>query len=315
MKRLITYYSEYEKLNFSSCSTRYEVLPYVVEDSAGNKELRELANLLGFKRQGNVKTLKPLLSRCGVRQSLIITHAVCIGETEDTTRTDKTKITKHYLGFISIKETEWIKTVPDCTGIFTDNHLEHLFNGSCDFNIISPIDLPDTRSLLIESWEAFHYLDLLGYSFKQLLERCECEDTVFDDSVFCCGRCGEWNYTNNGYTYNYRITDDEIIGISCGCLAEHLEANFESHINDTDSPLELNVAETLESENKIKHLERFIGGMVDGRGGWFAGKSCREGHPKSVLKEYQSKYPDKEFIFSHDESGQFQTYFSIWEVL
>ena len=54
--------------------------------------------------------------------------------------------------------------------------------------------------------------------------------------------------------------------------------------------------------------------MVDGRGGYFNGKSTREGTPKSVLAEYMALKPDSVFLFTHDESGQFQTYFSIWEI-
>ena len=93
-----------------------------------------------------------------------------------------------------------------------------------------------------------------------------------------------------------------------------MQDNWEECINDCKTSVELDVAEKLEEQKKIKHLERFIGGMTDGRGGMYDGESTREGNPVEVLAEYQDKHPDKQFLFTHDESGQFQTYFSIWLV-
>ena|SRR3990167_2843335 len=56
------------------------------------------------------------------------------------------------------------------------------------------------------------------------------------------------------------------------------------------------------------------GGMTDGRGGWFRGELTREGEPETVLAELLERNPEGEYVFSHDESGQFQVYFSVWRV-
>jgi hypothetical protein len=178
-----------------------------------------------------------------------------------------------------------------------------------------PIELNDEVLMLIDGWDAFHCLEFMGYSFKQFMELSQCESTIFSDEVTSCHECGEWMHNDNGYTYNYRIVDGELLGLECGCYAEHMKEHWHDRVNDPKVPIELEVAEELEESGTLEHLERFIGGMTDGRGGYFNGESCSEGNPEEVLADYQQKYPDKQFLFTHDESGQFQTYFSIWEVV
>jgi hypothetical protein len=58
MKRLIKFWGNYsDKCEFSNCSTKYEILPILVDDAAGNKELQELAlsNGIEFTRAGSFK--------------------------------------------------------------------------------------------------------------------------------------------------------------------------------------------------------------------------------------------------------------------
>jgi len=321
MKRLIKYTSPYEDIEFSDCSTNYEVLPYVVDDNAGTSELRALAGELGYEVHGNAKHLTDaVIGQWNTRSLNVITDSLVVGYNDRIDSWSKKLDTRRplesvRLGFITIySDTDSIKLDEGCNGVLSGDQLQSIFNeGQFDMRDIITID--SETMLLIEAWGAYHYLELMGYKFSQLLELAGCESTIFDDSVYSCGECGEWGHNDNGYTYNYRIVDSELLGLECGCYKDHMMENFEDRIDDTETPLELEVAETLEGENKIKHLERFIGGMTDGRGGYYGGESCSEGDPAQILKEYQAKMPDTQFILTHDESGQFQTYFSIWEVL
>lgn len=315
MKRLIKYTSPYEEVQFSDCSTKYEVLPYVVDDTAGAKELRELARLIGFKPIGNVKTLK-------TSYKISITHSVAV---ETRKRMDyfnkvdpRRPIETTRLGLITLNEKEayqcGIEVDVSCEGILTDDQSSQILNSQA-FDFRDFVELGGAPIAIIQSWQAFHHLNLLGYSFDKFLEQNGTKEYVFDDSVSSCSKCNEWDYDDNGYIYNHRILDGECLGIKCGCYDEYVKDNWTDRIDDTKTPIEKRVAEELESEGKIEHLERFIGGMTDGRGGWYAGQPTREGSPDSALEEYQNKYPDSQFIFTHDESGQFQTYFSIYKVV
>jgi len=315
MKRLIKYTSPYEDLEFSNCSTKYEVLPFVVEDHAGSSELRELATFLGYKPLGKVKPLKS-------RRGLSITHTIPV-ETKKRLGYDgkidsRRPVETTRLGFITLDERDaeraGIEVNVECEGVLTPDQNYNILNNQC-FDFYDFIELNNETVLNIESWDAFHHLALLGYSLDKFMEDHNCKETVFSDSVTSCGQCGEWMYNDNGYTYNYRIVDSELLGIECGCYEEYVSRNWTDRIDDTKTPIEKEVAEKLEEEGKIEHLERFIGGMTDGRGGFYGGKATREGDPESVLEEYQKKFPDSQFIFTHDESGQFQTYFSIYKVV
>lgn len=317
MKRLIKYNNVYasDKAEFSDCSTIYEVLPYVVEDNAESSDLRSLAIELGFNPAGNAQKVESKRW-----SSIKITHAIPIGEVE-VKDYFKTEMHTQYLGFITIKEptpyqseTPYLSVDVACEGTLTQDDCYNIFNHQ-DFDIYGPIELDSENLMLIQSWSAYHYLNILGYKFDDLMKISECEETIFDDSVTSCGECGAWMYNDNGYTYNYRIVNDcELLGLECGCYDDHMKNNWSERINDTKTPIELNIAKELEESGELKHLERFIGGMTDGRGGWFNGESCEESSPEEALEKYQNEMPECDFIITHDESGQFQTYFSIWQV-
>lgn len=316
MKRVILYTSPYEEIQFSNCSTKYEVLPYVVDDSANAKDLRELAKDLGMKILDRVVSLE------NDGRSLKITHSVTVAKAPrfDTwgKRDSRRPIERTRLGFITLAENIASKCSIEvdvaCDGVLTQEQAYNILNYQA-FDFQDFITLDGKTVLSLDSWGAFHHLNMLGYSLDQFMKLYDTDETIFSDSVTQCSKCGEWMYENNGHTYNYRMIDCDLLGLECGCYAEYVEDNWQDRINDVDTPIELEVAETLEEQKKIKHLERFIGGMVDGRGGFYGGKSTREGDPAKVLAEYQKKYPKADFIFTHDESGQFQTYFSIWRVI
>jgi len=313
MKRLIKYSSPYNEVEFSNCSTKYEVLPIVVPDGAGPKELEKCADSLGIKIIEPAKQVKEKYNRHGLK----ITHSVKIGN-ESTNSYGERKNTDIRLGFITIDEQmpHDFPIVEKCDGLITKDSADRIFNeGRFYMRDVIALDSISPDHLLIESWDAFHFLEVLGYKFQDLLDVLEVSETVFDDSVFQCSSCGEWDSNDSGYTYNYRVVDCEILGTNkCNCYNEHSLENFADKADDPKSCIELETAETLESGGKLEHLERFIGGMTDGRGGYYNGESVSESSPEEALAKYQGEYPDDSFIFTHDDSGQFQTYFSIWKI-
>lgn len=187
------------------------------------------------------------------------------------------------------------------------------------YGVCDAVDtLNDDRLVLMEDWSYLHEMRLLGYNTNQFQELCGApkgsDGRTFQDNMQKCDECGVWDDRDNGYNYNHRMTDDGYIGLNCGCYHEHMKDNYLENVNDHKKCIELDVMKELENEGKVEFIERFIGGMTDGRGGYYAGKSCREGSPEGILEELITKSPKSKFLFSHDESGQFQTYFSVWKV-
>lgn len=306
MKRLIKYNSPYSEETFSDCSTNYEVLPFIVDDNASSKDLRKLVNSLGLKTLGNCKELKK--PRFGGIQ---ITHNVKLDETVNV----QNKEVPVFLGFATIQESEGIVIHETIDNKVTDDML-HTAICNCDFDIRDVINLDGSINLVIESWGAFHHFNLSGYvEFTTMLTDLNIEDSVFDDSVFQCSECGEWDWNDSGYTYNYRIIDCEQFGINCGCSNEIQKENYDAFINNSDECIEIEVANELDNEGELKKIETFIGGMVDGRGGYINGESVREGDPKSILDGLLETNPDNQYLFALNESGQFQTYFTVYEVI
>lgn len=309
MKRLIKYYNVFKSddMNFSDCGTKYEVLPVLVsDDKATSKELRKYAKLMGINIKGRVKSFD-------TERSLNITHSVNVDEVKMRGPDWNQEKCQVYLGFINIKQVDYIPLVKS-NGILTDELMYEVLNNQ-DLSIRDLATFQDgSKNLILESWDAYHHLDLMGYNLKEYLNDNNI-DTIFEESCFQCGDCGVYDYSDDGYTYNYRMTDNDILGINCGCYTEYGLENYKENANDADISIELDVAIKLKKQKKLKHVARYIGGMVDGRGGYFDGEYCSEGTPQQVLNELLKKYPKRSYVFSHDESGQFQTYFSVWQVL
>jgi len=313
MKRLIKYRNQFrsDDNKFSNCGTKYEVLPVLVDNDAGPKELKQLARQLGFKTKGKPSQLEVKTNYKGSIRPLQITHSIALNETIQR-HNEKYQV---YLGFITLNESGTLKPSQKIKKT-TKKQQQDILNNQ-EYSIIDVIDLQGEHNILITSWEYYHHIPLLGYEFKHfqmsiLRTRDETNiSTVFDDSVSSCCECGSWDYNDNGYTYNFRDVDHEILGVNCGCYKESQKNNLSEYVNNPDKPLESEVADELEDNGTLERLETFIGGMVDGRGGYFKGQTTREGSPEDALNEYQDKYPDDELILIHEESGQFQTYFSI----
>lgn len=165
-----------------------------------------------------------------------------------------------------------------------------------DQNYVSEVGCWDPEILpLTNSDKTF-----LESAYVGQIEHCtECYDNAFD-----ANEC----YEESGF----KITEDGYVCPDCfeAYAAEHLD----DYINAPSRCITLKSAEALRAKGRLKFIERFIGGMTDGRGGSWGGERCSEGHPIEILKALKAKYPKRNYVFSHDESGQFQTYFSVWQV-
>lgn len=315
VKRLVKYWQRYkgDEAKFSTCSTEYEVLPYLVSYDDGDHALISLAIRLGYEMTGPI--LKPEEPKYGYRQ-LQITHAVQVG-TKKTTRWNETEEVPVYLGFITLANGS-LKPVPDCTGT-VDADQGYAMVGMTEYGIDDVGETVDGGVTVVKSgWDYYHHLPMLGYSLESFETAMGITDGGFHDDTIRCDACNKYDSRDNGYTYNHRYVDSKgTLGINCGCYDEYAsspEALFD-YVNQAESAMELSAAEEHAKAGRLKHIERFIGGMVDGRGGSYGGKYCREGSPDKILADLRAKFPKSDFVFTHDESGQFQTYFSVWRVV
>lgn len=103
------------------------------------------------------------------------------------------------------------------------------------------------------------------------------EDAYVGEVSFCV-ECNIGHDTEASYGEDYQFTED---GLVCrDCFGDYLQSDadaLDSYVNQARQCIPLPAAEALADKGKLKFIERFIGGMVD-------------------------------------ESGQFQTYFSVWQV-
>lgn len=321
MKRLIKFWNLYKQDDgqFSDVSTRYEVLPILVDDKTGPKELRALAKELGFKLKGVVKKSKKVE---GYRRTEIeMTHFVKTTAKTEPNKYRQNETHEWHLGFVTLPTRSGILTPSAKPKRMTSEQADEIVNnqayGVSDVGDFSMVPKENDIRVVMQDHSYYHEMTMLGYTTKQFEKMVGVTDKEygrdFDDAVFRCGDCGTWDSNDSGYTYNYRIMQGEQLGINCGCVLEHGKKEFLQFVNKNEA-LELEAAEDLEKDGLVEHVERFIGGMTDGRGGYYAGEATREGTPTDVLKEYLAKEPKSKFVFTHDESGQFQSYFSIWRV-
>lgn len=311
MKRLIKYHSPYKGVEFSDCSTRYELYPIVVEDSAGEAELKQYAKELGLKNKGEFISIP----KDKWRKNLKITECLTLNEKVKGTGFYSKDSYQVYLGFITIPQNRSLKLNKGIDKALTKEQAWEIVN-SQSFGVDNVGEIDKKTMLVMSGWEYYHELRVYGYSLKSLQSKLKIakDELYFSDSVNSCGECGAWDHNDDGHQTNFRILDNDFVGVNCGCYSELSKKRIEFFVDNTDNAMELDTAKELEDEGKIEFVERFIGGMVDGRGGSYGGERTREGSPAGVLKEYNAKYPDSKFIFTHDESGQFQTYFSIWKL-
>lgn len=303
MKRVIKFTQE--NPIFSDCSTKYEIMPILMPDSADCSDLARIANNLDLQVSEDF-TAESLKYSC----ALYVTHAVCVSQVGS----DR----KQWLGFITLpkhSQKYYLDLKESIGNEMTTEDASNTVNNQ-HYGVDEYGETVDGGVVLVTSgWNYFHEIPLLGYSLEHFEQLLGVTEHGFYDDTERCQACGKFDSRDNGYRYNFREVDGGYFGVNCGCYHEAGKDAYESYINSSDKAIEGSIAKELESEGTLEHVERFIGGMVDGRGGYYAGKPTREGKPESILKALLSKEPKARFIFSHDESGQFQTYFSVYRVV
>lgn len=315
MKRLIKYFSPYNDFEFSNCSTKYEVLPHLVPDGAGPKVLLELARKLGLTRANGakVKTMK-FKNEWESKREHKITHCIELKQTSPANHCGNE--TYHWkIGFITLHENH-LPAVEKCNGKMTKDLALKIVDGGY-YHASNTCEIDSEYMLIIENWSYFHSLELLGYS-REKFEKClGVKSTVFDDSVSSCSQCGEYNYNDNGRTYNFRMTPDgEYLGLECGCFDSYSKEHVEEWANKPEQCVESESIESLVKEGKAEFIQRYVGGMTDSwRSHSYDGESVEIGNPKDILENLLEKNPDGQYVFCHDESGQFQTYFSVYKLI
>jgi len=320
MKRVIKYWSTHEGVTFSNCSTQYEILPVLVDDSASLIDLKKLSLKLGLSSKGKDYEAPVPQHGCGFG-SLEITHALQIGTKKSTSHGFGSEVQElpAYLGFITLPpETDTIPYQESLDTKLTEDQASEIVN--CQLFDLSDVGEQQGGGIVLvkEGWGWYHDLPLMGYDLEHLeKEIWEVDDHGFSDDTYRCSGCGVYDSRDSGYTYNHRQTEDgESLGTRCGCWDSYCEEHVEDFIiEDIEkiNPIELNMAESLKEKGQLKFIERYMGRMTDpGRGGHYGGEYCSPANPNEVLDTLPK---DKKYIVSHDESGQFQTYWSVWEVV
>ncbi len=314
MKRLIKYWSPYNETKFSNCSTQYEVLPILVPDSAGPKELERLARELGLVRAKGAKA-KRLESKneWESQRAQWITHSMELRETKECSHRGEKSY--HYkIGFINLN-LRGLPAVEDCTGKITKKKAHEIVDSGW-YHAQSTCEINKEYLIIMDSWDYYHDLNLLGYKLEQFEKALGIDDRVFDDSVSSCSECGAYNYNDDGHHYNFRMTPDgEYLGLECGCFDEYSKSNIEAWANKPETCVEPDAIEALVEDDKAEFIQRYVGGMTDSwRSHSYAGEAVSIGNPKDILEELLEKNPDGQYVFVHDESGQFQTYFSVYKL-
>lgn len=325
MKRVIKFWNMYasDKAQFSDVSTRYEVLPILVQDDAGPAELRAIAKQLGISTQGR-KIETVALPTGYTRGETHVTHAMKTGEKTEPTQWNK-ETHDWFIGFVTLNEKAGIlKPSAKLGKRITKDQANDIINerayGLDDVGDFSMIPSKTDLQIIMSGHQYYHEIKMLGYdleAFEKMVTRKRTSqdgNRNFYDSVFRCDDCGTWDSNDSGYTYNYRIMDGEQLGLNCGCAHERAKETFAEMANNPKRYIEREAAQELVEDGMLEHIERFIGGWTDGRGGSYGGVSTREGTPEGVMAQMLKEEPKSKFVISHDESGQFQSYFSIYRI-
>lgn len=181
----------------------------------------------------------------------------------------------------------------------------------------------------IYSWDIAHpestydkqtYITCVGCGGEpQKLKKLTKNDVALIESAYEAdglSSCAVCNIQHNldGYSEDYQIVDCEIVCTEC--MGEYIKDNgIDDYVNKPERCIPLSLAEELKKKRKLKFIQRYVGGMTDSwRSHSYGGQSVQIGEPKTILTKLLEANPSKEYVFSHDESGQFQTYFSVWEV-
>lgn len=313
MKRMIKYWGSYNNTQFSDCSTKYEVLPVIVEDSAGADDLKRLAKEHGMVFGTQTKVVEPE-AKCYRNNK--ITHSLKLAETLDRLYVDKKEVMLVFVGFITLTNSKYDnKILPLHAGInkaVTKEQANEIVNIQA-FGVDNVAEVSGDLMIIMQSWNYYHEIGFQGYSRQSFEKWKGTEERTFSDSVMICSECGAYDYQDDGHTSNFREVGGDFVGVNCGCYREAAKNNLASFVNNPNKVLDSDIADELES--KLVFLEQLVGGMTDaGRYHGFGGRDARVASPDAVLKEYQAKFPKANFVFVLNGSGQFQTHYSIYRL-
>lgn len=329
--RLIKFWNPYpnDGISFSDCSTGYEILETLATESQLTATfLRACAKKHGLKLKRGAKAEFPDKDR---RYGKIATRiAIKLAETHEGRASYGLKSEKLpvYLGFVAV-DAGWHEALPAVEKIntpITEEQANEVI-GNQAYGVDSFGKHVDGHNVLVKAgWEFYHILPLLGYSMESFEEALDfkVDESGFYDDTESCSECGLYNESTNGYTSNFRYHDNYgNLGVECGCADKVQEENFEDYADEPSKCIELETAQKLAKQGKVKFVKRYVGGMTDGRGGYWRGEDegdegsghIDEGDPAHVLRDLKNEDGDRRYLFSHDESGQFQTYWSVWEIV
>lgn len=261
-----------------------------------------------------------------------VTHAVQIGEVEEADRSyayqQNVKKLPEYLGFITLERSELKPSKRPGKKLTAKQSGEIV--GNQEFGVDSVGEQVDGKIIVVKSgWNYYCGLELHGYSLESFQKAEGITEEGFHDDTSSCSSCGKFDSNDDGRTTNFREVDGEYLGINCGCYGEACmtENALEDYTDNQKKGMELEFAHKWMEQGRLKFVERYMGGWTDpGRGGYWGGGderngmkgsygSCMAANPDTVVKEWKEKNPKGHFVVSHDESGQFQSYWSLWQVM
>ena len=122
-------------------------------------------------------------------------------------------------------------------------------------------DVHGRNVLVKEGWEYYHIMRLFGYDLEYFQELIEMEEEGFSDDTFRCCECGQLDSYDNGYATNYRIIDDGMMGINCGCYTDYCYENWEEFIGETAKAMDPDAANKLIAEGTLREIDSYCAGM------------------------------------------------------
>ena len=134
MKRAIKYHSIYNSngANFSTCSTRYEVLPGLWPNSAGVDELRQVAKKHKLKTRG-VAEIKDSRDHVQITEALTL-----VGKIDNHGKygrnNDKNVFLTQYIGFVELVNIDSLPALETIDNETSEGLLHELVCSDCDAN-------------------------------------------------------------------------------------------------------------------------------------------------------------------------------------
>jgi len=177
MKRLIKFYNIYQNdnnladgiPNFSHCSTKFEVLPYLVEDDAGPKELEALAKKLKLRTKGRIRHNKTNKPGYYLYSSHLTTAVMLTSKAHDKEMCSK-ETYQEWIGFITLPKSKVLKPVTKPGKRITKKQAYDIINFR-ELGVSGTYDYVNGDFIVVKSgWNFYTDMRLLGYDHEQFLK-------------------------------------------------------------------------------------------------------------------------------------------------